>query len=235
MIHCNDFKQWLGNSNGTASQMTGAARQHMQQCAQCRELYEKDQLLEGMLRQGMQMVEPPADLLDRARFSVDARSAQQTRPKPRAQWWKVAAPVFASVMVVLVFVLNPFSSDLQTIDDVVGQSIAFHRTTDAKLAFTSSDVTDPAQWFTRKLGYTVTLPDMGRHGLTWKGGRKCRLGNVDAAYLSCKSSGKRASLFLIDPRDVGFDLDADREYRVNDDGHAVTVWKEAGVVMALVI
>jgi hypothetical protein len=39
------------------------------------------------------------------------------------------------------------------------------------------------------------------------GGRKCALGKITAALLFCNSKGKRASLFMINPVDVGFGLD----------------------------
>lgn len=234
MIDCHDFKQWLGNFTEADAHVSGEARHHMQGCRSCSRLYEKDQLMEQALKNGMQAVAPPAGLVDRVRTRVVSRGSRSSK-RNFVLSWKVAAPVFASILAVFLFLFNPFAPGLPTIDDVVAQSIAFHQNVDMRMEFASHDTADPAQWFRQRLDFAVRLPDMDRLGLTWKGGRKCRLGKVEAAYLSCQSTGKRASLFLINPDDIGFAIDEGREYLVRQNGTAVTVWKEAGVVLALVV
>jgi hypothetical protein len=72
-------------------------------------------------------------------------------------------------------------------------------------------------------------------GLNLLGGRKCALGKVDAALLFCNSKGKRASLFVINQNDVGVRFDKERKYIVEEDDFKVTLWKESGMVYAMVI
>jgi anti-sigma factor RsiW len=124
---------------------------------------------------------------------------------------------------------------LQTIDEIVMHSIANHLDTGMEMAFRAGEITDVGQWFTQRLGYAVRLPDLKRLGLNLLGGRKCVLGKINAALLFCNSKGKRASLFVINQNDVGLRFDGDRKYTVEEGDFKVTVWKESGMVYAMVI
>jgi hypothetical protein len=73
--------------------------------------------------------------------------------------------------------------------------------------------------------------------------RKSNLGNVFSKIrptsplrtLFCNSKGKRASLFVINQNDVGVRFDKKRKYIVEEDDFKVTLWKESGMVYAMVI
>jgi anti-sigma factor RsiW len=136
---------------------------------------------------------------------------------------------------VLVILLNPFSGRLQTVEEVVAYSIANHSDTDMEMAFRTGEVSDVGQWFSQRLGYTVRLPDLKKLGLNLMGGRKCSLGKIDAAFLFCNSKGKRASLFVINQNDVGLRFDKERKYTVEEGDLKVSLWKESGMVYAMVI
>ena len=79
--------------------------------------------------------------------------------------------------------LNPFSGHLQTVDEVVAQSIANHLDNNMKMDFRAGGVHDVGQWFTQRLGYAVRLPDLKKLELNLLEGRKCALGKIDAALL----------------------------------------------------
>jgi anti-sigma factor RsiW len=136
---------------------------------------------------------------------------------------------------VLVILLNPFSGHLQTVDEVVALSIANHLDTGMEMAFRAVEVTDVGQWFTQRLGYAVRLPDLKRLGLNLLGGRECAFGKIDAALLFCKSKGKRVSLFVINENDVGLRFDKERIYTVEEGEFKVKLWKNSGMVYAMVI
>jgi anti-sigma factor RsiW len=182
----------------------------------------------------MQTVEPPPGLIMRARHKIESES----RPRPfrflRVSW-KTAVPALSMAALVLVMLLNPFSGHLQTVDEVVTHSIANHLDTGMEMTFRVGEVTEVGQWFTQRLEYAVRLPDLKRLGLNLLGGRKCAFGKIDAALLFCKSKGKRASLFVINQNEVGLRFDKERKYTVDEGDFKVTVWKESGMVYALVI
>ena len=233
MMNCQTFKQWLIDEGQYQTVENEAARMHLGRCDDCRRLYDTDQFLEGMLKAAMQPVAPPAGLLARVRRKTESGSARQP-------WWqrpwamRMALPAAAAVML-LVMVLNPFQEGLHSIDAVVTYSVVNHLDSDMTKVFHSGDVIHAARWLSERVGFKVSLPDLAGRGLTLIGGRKCKLGRVEAAYLFCDAGGKRASLFLIDPDDVGFALTPGRQYTVTQDKKSITVWKENDVICALVV
>ena len=127
------------------------------------------------------------------------------------------------------------SGHLQTVDEVVAYSIANHSDTSMEMAFRAGEVRDVDQWFSQRLGYVVRLPNLKNLGLNLRGGRKCTLGKVEAAYLFCQSKGKLVSLFVIRQNDVDVPFDRQRKYIVEEGDTKVTLWEESGMVYAMVI
>lgn len=234
MVNCRKFKQWLLNQDASDENVLRQVKAHIQVCQVCEAQYQTDTALDEMLKKGMQTVDPPAGLIMRARRRIESE------PRPRrfnfpGVSWKTAVPVLSMAVLVLVMFLTPFSRHPQTVDEVVANSIANHLDTSMKMTFRAAEVVDIGQWFTRRLGYTVRLPDLEKLGLKVIGGRECALGDINAALLFCVSSGKRASLFVIDQNDVDVYFDKGRKYTVEDGDLKVTIWKEAQMVYAIVI
>ena len=234
MANCQEFKQWLNNQDSADENAFRQVEDHIQICQPCEKLYQTDMALDAMLKKGMQTVEPPPGLIGRARHKIES----EARPRPFRFLnvsWKTAVPALSMAALVLVLLLNPFSGHLQSVDEVVAHSIANHVDIKMEMAFRAEEVNDAGQWFVHRLGYTVRLPDLKKLGLTLLGGRKCALGKIDAALLFCNSKGKRASLFVINQIDVGVPFDNERKYIVKEGDYKVTLWKESGVVYAMVI
>ena len=234
MANCQEFKQWLNNQDSTDEIAFRQVKDHIQICQTCEKLYQTDMALDTMLKNGMQAVEPPPGLIGRARHKIESDS----RPRPFSFLkfsWKTAIPALSMAALVLVMLWNPFSGHLQTVDEVVAHSIANHLDTRMEMDFRAGEVSDVGQWFTQRLGYPVRLPDLKKLGLNLLGGRKCALGKIDVALLFCNSKGKRASLFVINQNDVGVRFDKERKYIVEEDDFKVTLWKESGMVYAMVI
>ena len=222
MTNCQEFKQWLNSQDDEDRDALRQVKDHIQICQTCEKLYHADMELNTKLSEGMQAVEPPPGLIDRARHKIESES----RPLPfrfLKVSWKATAPALTMAALMLVILLNPFSGQLQTVDEVVAHSIANHLDTGMKMAFRVGDISDVGQWFTQHLGFKVLLPDLEKLGLILLGGRKCALGKIDAALLFCKSKGKRASLFMMDHNDVDLRFDNDRQYIVTEGDLKVTV------------
>ena len=234
MVNCQEFKQWLIHQDSADENAFRQVKDHILVCQTCEELYQSDMTLDAILQKGMQTVEPPPGLIVRARHKIESESRPRTFRFLRLSW-KTAVPALSMAALVLVMLLNPFSGHLQTIDEIVMHSIANHLDTGMEMAFRAGEITDVGQWFTQRLGYAVRLPDLKRLGLNLLGGRKCVLGKINAALLFCNSKGNRASLFVINQNDVGLRFDGDRKYTVEEGDFKVTVWKEYGMVYAMVI
>jgi anti-sigma factor RsiW len=234
MADCNEFKQWLINQDAADENAFRQVRDHIQVCQTCEELYQTDLTLDAMLKKGMQTVEPPPGLIVRARRKIESESQPRPFRFPRVSW-KTVVPALSMAALVLVMLLNPFSEHLQTVDEVVALSVANHLDTSMEMAFRAGEVSDVGQWFTQRIGYAVRLPDLRRLGLNLLGGRECAFGKIAAALLFCNSKGKRASLFVINQNDVGVRFDGERKYTVEEGNLKVTLWKEFGMVYAMVI
>jgi anti-sigma factor RsiW len=234
MVNCQEFKQWLINQDSADKKASRQVMEHIQVCQTCEALYQTDLSLDAMLKKGMQAIEPPQGLVARARQKIEPES--RLRPfRFLSISWKTMVPALAMATLVLVILLNPFSGHLRTVDEMVALSLANHLDTGMQMAFRAGEVSDVGQWFTRRLAYAVRLPDLNRLGLSLLGGRECAFGKIDAALLFCKSKGKRASLFVINQNDVGVRFDGERKYTVEEGDFKVTLWKESGMVYAMVI
>jgi anti-sigma factor RsiW len=233
MLNCQEFKHRLINYSEEEN-VSQQAAEHIQVCQTCRALYLKDKALDSILEKGMQSVDPPEGLITRARARIESESPSQRFKFPKGSW-KTVVPALSMAALVIVMLLNPFSAPLQTVDEVVTHSIANHLDTGMKMVFRTEEVADVGQWFTRRLGYAVRLPDLKKMGLEVVGGRECALGKINAALLFCNSKGKRASLFVINQNDVGLRFEKERKYIVEEGGLKVTLWKEFGTVYAMVI
>jgi anti-sigma factor RsiW len=182
----------------------------------------------------MQSVDPPPGLMERARQKVESESRPLSFKLPKLSW-KTAVPALSMAALVLIVMLNPFAGQLQTVDEMVALSIANHADTNMKMTFRAGDVGDIDQWFTQWLEYALQLPDLSQLGLNLMGGRKCSFGKIDAALVLCKSKGKRVSLFAINQNDVGLSFDNQRVYTVEEGDYKVRLWKDSGMVYAMVI
>ena len=234
MANCQEFKQWLNNQDSTDEIAFRQVKDHIQICQTCEKLYQTDLALDTMLKKGMQAVEPPPGLIGRARHKFESDS----RPRPFSFLkfsWKTAIPALSMAALVLVMLLNPFSGHLQTVDEMVALGIANHLDTGMEMAFRAGEVSNVDQWFSQRLEFTVRLPDLNRLGLNLVGGRKCAFGKIDAALLFCRSKDKRVSLFVINQNDVGLRFDKKRIYTVEEGKFKVKLWKESGMVYAMVI
>ena len=234
MVNCQEFKHWLIHQDLADENAFRQVKEHIQVCQTCEELYQTDLALDAMLKKGMQTVEPPPGLIVRARRKIESESRPRSFKFLRVSW-KTAVPVLSMAALVLVMLLNPFSGNLQTLDEVVAHSIANHLDTGMEMTFRAGEISDIGQWFTQRLGYAVRLPDLKRLGLNLLGGRKCAFGKINAALLFCNSKGKHASLFVINQNDVGLRFDREQKYTVEEGDFKVTVWRESGMVYAMVI
>ena len=232
MATCQEFKRWLIDQNAAGENIPHQVKGHLQVCETCQNLYQVDMALDAVLKNSMQAVEPPAGLIRRVRQKIESESRPYRMPQ---MFWKTAIAALSLAALVFVILLNPFAGHLQTVDELAAFGIANHLDTEMQMVFRAGEIDDVGQWFSRRLAYAVRLPDLNRLGLKLLGGRECAFGKVDAALLFCKSRGKRVSLFMLNPDDVGLRFDKQRKYTVEEGDFTVSLWKESGMVYAMVI
>ena len=62
MANCQEFKQWLTNQDSADENTFRQMENHIQICPTCEILYHADMALDTILKNGIQVVEPPPDL-----------------------------------------------------------------------------------------------------------------------------------------------------------------------------
>ena len=231
-MNCAEFKNWLLDKDDHDQSTDQEAKSHRLSCARCEELYKLDRLMEERLAESLMEVDPPDDLLEK--IQRDERYADIREPGP-ALSSKFSAAILATAVIIVVVFFNPFKSQIRSIEEISTLVLANHLNNDTGLAFMAGQISDVSAWFAEKIGYPVHVPDMAAEGFTLLGGRKCSLGHQKAAYLVYEKDGKKCSLFIINPDDLGFDLERDRKYSVDEQDHSIKVWSDNGLVYAMVM
>ncbi len=240
MMDCNEFKRWLGDMESSGDDPDGRAAAHMESCPRCERLFLLDSHLEGMLREGLKKEVTPERLFDRLETNLE--SAQNEEPRALSGWrrllpptLKTAVPTMAAFAVLLLFfILNPGGGGLGSLDEV-GALAAKSHMNGLAMAFSASEVGDVPGWFEERLGYRVEVPELADQGYRLTGGRKCKLGKCDAAYLFYEKEGRKASLFIVEPGDLDFRMAAGENYTISLEECSVRIWRKADRVYALVI
>ncbi|MEN8257711.1 MAG: hypothetical protein ABFS09_07595 [Thermodesulfobacteriota bacterium] len=230
---CIEFKEWLIDRDFAEAGNTSAARSHMQNCPECRKLYELDEELEGLIRQEMVHVEEPRSLLKKVEAGINRSAPQKVVTFP----WKLV-PALA-VAALLVLFLVPFQSrhggdGFYSFEELGAVALQDHISTEA-MAFAASEVADVSAWYEARMGHAISLPDMASRGFSLVGGRICKLGNCDAAYITYRRNNKKASLFILPADDFKMAMEPGRSYTLTMNGNEFEFWQAQGQLHTLII
>lgn len=228
-MECNGFRDWLINRDMFDNGVEATAMEHLVACEGCRRLFAMDSRIEARVKEGMKEVEVPDGLW--TRIEMDLRPEKRNRPVVRLPW-KGLVPAFTVAILLLLF-FNPFGGKFASIDEIERHAIKDHLN-NLTMTFKAEEVRDVTGWFSRRLGFRISVPDLEEKGFQLVGGRKCRFGNNDVAYLLYKKGGKRASLFIIDAEDLNFTMAPHRTYSMSEKGMHVKVWTAADQVYTMV-
>jgi anti-sigma factor RsiW len=230
-MNCQDFKTGLHDKNQNSTAESETALRHMAACQRCQKLSARDALVEDRIRKSLIQLDPPPDLMSRIKLDSGSSEDKQAASISR---WKIIAPVLAMAAAVIIFFINPFSGQIRNLDDFSTFVIATHLNPNLKMAFSKDDVADVSNWFAKRLVFPVVVPDLSGQGFKLIGGRKWIVGRKDAAYLYYEKEGKKASVFVINPDDLDFNLAPHKTYRVTEGEYQIQIWKEKNLRYALV-
>lgn len=238
MMNCREFKERLGNMELLKGRLDERAQEHLATCSRCRQLYQADLHLETELRRNLKKKPTPERLLER--LEIDFAPAEKTatpgrfdiRGLFRTPGRILALP--AALAALLLLLLNPLNMGANPLDEF-GRLAAQDHMKNLAVAFTVSEVEDIPGWFEKRLGYTIDPPDLSKEGFRLSGGRQCRLGACDAAYLIYEKEGKRASLFIVPATALDHRMKKGDTYRTSVGECEVRFWQESKKLLALVI
>jgi anti-sigma factor RsiW len=112
--------------------------------------------------------------------------------------------------------------------------MANHLDPDLTMAFRKEEVADVSGWFAKHLVFPIAVPDLSSQGFQLLGGRKCLVGHKEAAYLYYDKAGKKASVFVVNPADLDFNLEPGKTYRITEGDYQIQIWQENNLGYALV-
>ena len=232
-MNCQEFKNWILEQERRDHKSSKSAYEHMALCKACKSLYELDDLTEDCLKASLEPAVPPAELLSRIRMKVQPVETGGPRSSKQSVF-KRYAPAFAVAAIAVLLVLNPFSTQIGNLGEIGSYALANHTNTNANMAFRADEISDVSGWFSKRLGFPVQIPNLEKQGFIFLGGRECYLGKKKAAYLYYDNQGQKTSLFIINSKDLDFDIEKQKTYAIYDRGYEIKIWMQEKLCYALV-
>jgi anti-sigma factor (TIGR02949 family) len=158
---------------------------HLHGCAHCSQSYGDRQVIRSALKTDSFYFKAPADLQKRIQRSVrQAAKAEAPTRWLSWSWLRVAAPMAAAALVVLMLVPifgGPSSDELLTQDVVAShiRSLMVNHLADVR----STDEHTVKPWFNGKLDFSPPVDDLAKQGFPLIGGRLDYLNNRPVAAL----------------------------------------------------
>ncbi len=200
---------------------------HLQSCAACRDLYDRQRALRSTLRRDASYHRAPPELRERLRFAIRAQTNGTTRPRARgrSQWnagLAVAAAVVLSVSVALYIVLPTPQDRLE--NDVVSshvRSLMVNHLSDVA----SSDQHTVKPWFNGKLDYSPPVNDLTAQGFPLIGGRLDYLDDRPVAALVYRHRQHAINLFVWPSADAH----EQKQHALSRQGYNLLHWAHGGM------
>ena len=201
--------------------------EHLHGCARCSQSYQDRQVIRQSLKTESLYFKAPADLQKRIQRSV-RQAAKAEAPVGWFSWsWiKIAAPMAAVALVVLMIVpyfVGPSSDELLT-QEVVGshiRSLMVNHLADVP----STDQHTVKPWFNGKLDFSPPVSDLAKQGFPLLGGRLDYLNNRPVAALVYQRDNHVINVFVW-PSDSNAQSSAPIKTR---QGYHVVRWASSGM------
>ncbi len=238
-MNCQEYKNWLkkrGESDDEAA--ASEASSHAASCPECAALDRIDLVLEDKIKMDLSMREVPEALLQKIELNIKLvpacfKQGSASGLKRKASiLWKAAAPALAMAAAALLFIsfnLKYFKS----IEEVGRLSVESHME-NLPMMFNANEVKDVGLWFKDKLSFPVSFPSIEDAGLKLIGGRRCKLGRNDVAYLLYNKGDKRISLYVMDTANIKYEMEDNKKYHFPFKDCEVDIWKSGKTVYSMV-
>jgi anti-sigma factor RsiW len=159
--------------------------EHLHSCARCSQTCSDSQVIRRSLKTESLYFKAPADLQKRIQRSVRlAAKAEAPAGWLSASWFKIAAPIAATALVVLMLVpyfAAPSSEELLTQEVVASHIRSLMVNHLADIPSTDEHTVKP--WFNGKLDFSPPVSDLAKQGFPLVGGRLDYLNNRPVAAL----------------------------------------------------
>jgi anti-sigma factor RsiW len=218
--------------------------EHLAACAECRHRLELERAFQEIHLAPLRPDETPAAVRARAEARLDALAAdrrERVRAGARLRRLALAAGLALAAVGGAWGGLTWWHQReaAASLRELARASVEqHHRLTRTVLPYDVEGVppSEAERWFKRRLDFNVSLPDVTRPDLAFRGGRVTHLRDFDVAALHYQVEGSDVSLFVIPlERYQGLGLGEGPKFRrVTHQGYDVFVWTSHGAGYSLV-
>jgi anti-sigma factor RsiW len=225
-----------------ASPEEAEAVQHLDACAACRKVAEREGRVRTALRQRLKATLGPGTPQGRAPEELVARIREALRRERRPLWRRLLAPVPLAALAacaagVLLVVLTHGGAD------ALAEEAVRKHTRDLPLEVTAAAIgpESVARWFSGKLDFNAAPPRFKGGEVRLVGARLSNIQDRPAAYMRYEVPHGQFGLFILDDPERRFG-EAGRALQVgpatvrvvNSRGYNVAVWRRNAIVYSLV-
>jgi anti-sigma factor (TIGR02949 family) len=215
---------------------------HLRGCPECRHLVELERAFREIYVLPLRPDAAPPALRERLARQLAGVASPGSRPRSRSRRALVAVALAAAVVggavwgLMGLWIEREASASLRELADA---SVEQHRKLSQGLLpldIARVSPKDAERWFSSKLSFNVTLPELKSQHLNFLGGRISHLRDIDVAALEYQVDGKNVSLFVIPAEEYQrLGLRPEPKFKlVNRSGYDVITWSSHGVAYALV-
>lgn len=227
-MDCKQFQHWLIARDPNNKQIPPDISGHMENCRDCRLVFETDDLLEQRISAAFRQEEMPEGMARRISLSLDQKPTQNHKILP------VLAALVAG-LVLVVFIISNFNSPpaFESLDQISTQAAALHLKNKSQQTF-GHEADQTLAMITLKLGFNIILPDPAQLESTITGCSLCNLGHCKVAYFTVERNGKQGSLFIMNKDDIEFPIIENTQFNQTVKGCETSVWINRDLVYAMV-
>lgn len=236
-MDCKKFQYWLTARDIHEKQLPQDAAAHMENCRDCRTLFETDNLLEQRICNAFEQEELPRGMANRISLSLyEKRESWFSRIAGQKYKFLPALAALTAGLVLIVFVFTDFNSTpaFENLNQISMEAAALHLKGSGREVFDENQTNQALAAVEKKLGFQVILPDALQLECKITGCHLCALGECKAAYFTVERNGKTGSLFIMDTKHIRFSMADGTRFNTSIKGCATSVWKDHGLIYAMV-
>ncbi|MGB7291361.1 MAG: hypothetical protein WBD99_04230 [Thermodesulfobacteriota bacterium] len=241
-MNCKDAIKCLYiNTDGLSSIETAEAKEHLLGCMRCKAFLERDKGITNLLFEKAPIIKAPESLRKRVFREIEKPSYRMKFANMFRYSRKTTYTAAVSITVILLFVVARYIDEnqepLQIANEIAKHHINYLQSSNL-IDISSSEAKEVESWFRHKVGFLVKVPELS--GTKLIGGRLCGIFQKPVAVLVYKDQGQVLSLFVVDQPNLDIssmdmvDIDGKKLCRGYGKGVNLVLWKERGLVYALV-
>jgi len=227
-MNCEQFRNWLENRDLADNSESDRALRHSRVCANCRDLLEKDGLLDQAITRALAHEQTPDQFEKLVSVSLGGSSTRRRIP---TGWVRLASLCCGLAALLLVLFLLP---NEDTARNRFGAALA--RDHEALSSGHPLDpIEDPGDWLKTHAQFPAELPaDFNHADLVFVGVQICIINDCRTVHLVYRQGQRLVSLFLIDAGRVPAKIKAGTTYTFEHDGAAIRLWRDRQYLFAVV-